>query len=149
MSTTMCSTSRIDRVARLAGIASARAMLSENNVAATLPPASCKNLRRLTSRITHHPDVTGGPHATLSEHPPRDGARDANAAAPYPDPSNAVQPATTIAQQTHKKLTSGRRADAGESPSVLVVAEEVANLGDRARICEHRDVPTLGMDLQQ
>ena len=35
-----------------AGIASARAMLSDSIVAATLPPASWRNLRRLTSRMS-------------------------------------------------------------------------------------------------
>ena len=48
MSTTMCSTSSMLRVRRLAGIVSAFAMLSDSIVAATLPPASCMNLRRLT-----------------------------------------------------------------------------------------------------
>ena len=36
----MCSISRIERVARFAGIESARAMLSEKSVVATLPPAT-------------------------------------------------------------------------------------------------------------
>jgi hypothetical protein len=36
------------RVFRFAGMASARAMLSDSMVDATLPPASWRNLRRLT-----------------------------------------------------------------------------------------------------
>src|SRR5690242_19105181 len=48
----MCSTSRSERVARLAGTASARAMLSDSIVAATPPPARSRNLRRLTADIS-------------------------------------------------------------------------------------------------
>ena len=42
----MCSTSRIDPVARLAGILAARAMLLGNRLKAATPPDNCKNLRR-------------------------------------------------------------------------------------------------------
>ena len=46
---------------RFAGIASARAMLSDSIVAATLPPASWRNLRRLTARISITSLIHGQP----------------------------------------------------------------------------------------
>lgn len=63
----MCSTSRIERVARFAGMASARAMLSDSIVPATLPPANWRNLRRLTARIsiTYLMSTGDAPNATL------------------------------------------------------------------------------------
>ena len=50
----MCSTSWIEPVLRLAGIAAARATLSESIVAATAPPATVRNRRRFTIGMTCH-----------------------------------------------------------------------------------------------
>src|ERR1700750_1609770 len=63
----MCSTSLNERVLRFAGMASARAMLSDSIVAATPPPASSRNLRRLTARIstTHLTSTGNAPNAAL------------------------------------------------------------------------------------
>ena len=68
----MCSMSLIERVLWFAGMASARAMLSDSNVVATLPPASWRNLRRLTFAIRITSLVfTGGAPALPCSDPPR------------------------------------------------------------------------------
>src|SRR5689334_12482904 len=54
----MCSTSASVPVRRKAGISAARAMLVDSAVRAAVPPASCRNRRRLTS-VMKTPGVSG------------------------------------------------------------------------------------------